>query len=514
LASVAATGDAFAGQGREIHIAPEGLALTAGGRLVDGDAERYYAGYADVASAETGGSRGDALTVKFLDGRPAWKVSGMQPEQAAWAEEMINEAAEAAQQRDHPMYREMIELPRLEKEIAALGDPAAPRIGPLIDLALVQAILRRASDVHFEPVGDRIQVRYRVDGALVDVGSLPLSLRERLLGRLKVIGGMITYRGDVPQEGRSTAAVGGRVVDARISVLPTIHGEKATVRLFDPQLAVMPIDQLGMTETDVAAFAELLSRPQGTILLTGPAGAGKTTTMYSALAHIHQQRRSLASICTIEDPVEHDLGIVSQTETDEQAGLTFAAGLRTILRQDPEVIMIGEVRDRETAGIAIQAGLTGHLILSTVHARSAAGVFARLIDIGVEPFLVASSVTAVVAQRLVRKVCEACAQTAQGDAALLRRIGLEGGVALRAGSGCAQCGRTGYRGRTGIFQVLPVDATLRGLVMREMPIAELEQEVGRLGIASLREAALAKVRDGVTTPEEVLRVLGAVDADE
>jgi type II secretory ATPase GspE/PulE/Tfp pilus assembly ATPase PilB-like protein len=330
---------------------------------------------------------------------------------------------------------------------------------------------------------------------------------------MKVIGGMITYRGDVPQEGRSTATVAGRTVDARLSILPTIHGEKATVRLFDPQLAVMPIDQLGMTPEDAALFLELLSRPQGTLLLTGPAGAGKTTTLYSALAHIHEQRRSLASICTIEDPVEHDLGIVSQTETDEQAGLTFASGLRTILRQDPEIIMIGEIRDHETAAIAVQAGLTGHLILSTVHARSAAGVFARLIDIGVEPFLVASSVTAVVAQRLVRKVCEACAQPAQPDPELLRRVGLEPGTSVRAGSGCAQCGRTGYRGRTGVFQVLPVDATLRQLVMRGLPIAELEGEVERLGVASLRRQALAKVAAGVTTPDEVLRVLGAVDAD-
>lgn len=514
MLAVAATGEVFAGRGVEIHIAPEGLALTSQGRLVDGDAGRYYADYAEVDSAETGGSRGQTLTVAFHDDRPAWKVPGMQPEQAAWAEEMINEAVGAVQQRSDPMYRELIELPRLKQEIGALGDPAAPHVGPLIDLTLIQAVLRRASDVHFEPVGDRIQVRYRIDGALVDVGEVPLALRERLLGRMKVIGGMVTYRSDVPQEGRSAAHVAGRAVDARISILPTIHGEKATVRLFDPQLAVMPLDQLGMAEKDAALFVELLSRPQGTILLTGPAGAGKTTTMYSALAHIHAQRRSLASICTIEDPVEHDLGIVSQTETDEQAGLTFAAGLRTILRQDPEVIMIGEIRDRETAAIAIQAGLTGHLILSTVHARSAAGVFARLVDIGVEPFLVASSVTAVVAQRLVRRICEGCARPSQPDPGLLRRVGLEPAGAFRAGAGCGRCGGTGYQGRTGVFQVLPVDGALRGLVMRGMPVAELELEAARLGIATLRDAAVAKVRDGVTTPDEVLRVLGAVEADQ
>lgn len=515
MVSMSATGEVFAGRGLELHIAPEGIVLTAGGRVLHGDIERHYAAYADVASAEAGGPRGTELAILFLDGRPAWKVSGMQPEQAEWAEEMINEAALSVQARDHPMFREVLDLRQLGTEIAALGDPSAPRIGPLIDLILVQAILRRASDVHLEPVGDRVLVRYRIDGTLTEVGSLPLAIRERLLGRLKVVGGMVTYRSDVPQEGRSTAKVGGRTVDARISILPTIHGEKGTVRLFDPELAVMPIDRLGMAEKDVALFAELLSRPQGTLLLTGPAGAGKTTTMYSALAYIHEQRRSLASICTIEDPVEHDLGILSQTETDEQAGLTFAAGLRTILRQDPEVIMIGEIRDQETAAIAIQAGLTGHLILSTVHARSAAGVFARLIDIGVEPFLVASSVTAVVAQRLVRKVCEGCAQSTRPDPALLARIGMgpEGAAGLRAGAGCARCGRTGYDGRTGVFQVVPVDATLRSLVMRGIPVAELEQEVQRLGVASLREAALAKVREGVTTPEEVLRVLGAADAD-
>jgi len=514
LIASSAVGEVFVGSALEVHIAPEGIALTAGGRLVNADIQRYYADHTAVKAAEAGGSKGDTLFVHFLDGRPSWRVSGMQPEQALWAEEMINEAALSMQQRDNPIFREPIDLARLGQEITTLGNPSAPQIGPLIDLVLVQAILHRASDVHLEPVGDRIQVRYRIDGALIDIGSVPLSLRERLLGRMKVIGGMVTYRADVPQEGRSTAKVAGRSVDARLSILPTIHGEKATVRLFDPALAVMPLDQLGMSAGDVAQFGDLLSRPQGAILLTGPAGAGKTTTMYSALAHIHAQRRSLASICTIEDPVEHDLGIVSQTETDESAGLTFAAGLRTILRQDPEVIMIGEIRDHETAAIAVQAGLTGHLILSTVHARSAAGVFARLIDIGVEPFLVASSVTAVLAQRLVRKVCEACARPSQPDPALLQRIGLEAaGANLRAGSGCEQCGRTGYRGRTGVFQVLPVDGALRGLVMRGLPVAELEQEVATLGVASLREAALSKVREGITTPEEVLRVLGGTDAE-
>lgn len=517
LATMPATGEVFVGRGYELHVAPEGIALTADGQLVAGDPAQSFADYTQVENAEAGGPGSTTLTISFHGDRRPWQVSGMQAEQAQWAADMINQAAESAQQRTEPMFRVRMELKQVGEQIVVFGNPSAPQVGPLLDLILVQAILYQASDIHLEPSAERIQVRYRIDGTLFDVGSVPIALRERVMGRLKVIGGMITYRADIPQEGRSTAEVQGRRVDARVSILPTIHGEKAAIRLFDPALAVMPLDQLGLSEKDLAVFQDLLGRPQGAILLTGPAGAGKTTTMYSALAYIHEQRRSLASICTIEDPVEHDLGIISQTETDLASGLTFATGLRTLLRQDPEVIMIGEVRDLETAAIAIQAGLTGHLILSTVHARSAAGVFARLIDIGVEPFLVASSVTAVLAQRLVRKVCDGCGMSRQPDPALLARLGVPAadaaGWSLRAGSGCGKCGNTGYRGRTGVFQVLPVDASLRSLVMRGLPIAELEQEVARLGIASLRGAALAKVREGVTTLEEVLRVLGGADTD-
>ena len=512
--TMAASGEVFIGKGREIHVAPEGIALTSGGQLMEGDPHRYFAHYDAVQSVQIGGPNAGWLHVHFHGDRPTWQVSGMQPEQAQAAEKMINDAAASAQQRDEPMFRKPLPLDRLPHQVAALADPSAPQVGSLVDLLLVQAVLHRASDVHLEPGAEGVTVRFRIDGTLTDVGSVPSGLRDRLMGRLKVIGAMITYRTDLPQEGRSTARIDGRNVDARVSILPTIHGEKATIRLFDPALAVMPLEELGMAEKDLVVFRELLGRPQGTILLTGPAGAGKTTTMYSALTYIHAERRSLSSICTIEDPVEHDIGVISQTETDPQAGLSFAKGLRTILRQDPEVIMVGEIRDPETAGTAIQAGLTGHLIISTVHARSAAGVFARLVDIGVEPFLVASSVTAVLAQRLVRKVCEACGQRAEPSPEVVGKLGLTPSDVsewtLRAGSGCTSCGGTGYSGRT--FQVLPVDGGLRGLVMQGLPVAELEQEVTRLGVASLRDEALRKAREGVTTLEEVLRVLGSVDA--
>jgi len=515
--NIAATGEVFVGQSCELHVAPEGLALTADGQLMAGDPSRYFAEYTDVERAEVGGPGGTTLVVRFHGDRPSWQVSGMSAEHAQWAREMVDDAARSAQQQTEPMFRERMDFQRVTQQVGIFADPSAPQIAPLIDLLLIQATLYQASDVHLEPGPAEIRIRYRIDGTLFDLGAIPIALRERVMGRLKVIGGMVTYRSDIPQEGRSTALVQGRHVDARISVIPTIHGEKATIRLFDPALAVLPLEKLGMSEPDRLLFEDLLGRPQGTILLTGPAGAGKTTTMYSALGHIYEQRRSLASIATIEDPVEHDLGIISQTETDPAGGLTFAAGLRTILRQDPEVIMVGEIRDSETAATAIQAGLTGHLIMSTVHARSAAGVFARLIDIGVEPFLVASSVTAVLAQRLVRKVCDACAAPVRTEAAVWAKLGVPpeeaAGWNVRAGAGCGNCGHTGCRGRTGVFQVLPVDAHLRGLVMRGLPVAELEQEVARLGIVSLREAALAKVRDGITTPAEVLRVLGGVEAD-
>ncbi len=517
MTSIVATGEVFHGRVKELHVAPEGLVLTSGGRVVNGDIESNYADYTEIDTATSGGDKASWLRITFNDNRPAWQVSGMQIQQAEWAEQMVNEAALAAQQRDDPIYRQKVALDTLGQHLSAFGDPAAPQVAPFIDLLLVQAILHGASDVHIDPIANQLLVRYRIDGALTDICELPISMRERLIGRLKVVGGMITYRSDVPQEGRSTAAIDDRDIDARISVLPTIHGEKATIRLFDPTRAVMPLAELGMDDEALQLFTDVILRPQGTVLLTGPAGAGKTTTLYSALAHIHGQRRSLSAITTIEDPVEHDLGIVTQTETDERNGLTFAAGLRTILRQDPEVIMIGEIRDAETGGIAIQAGLTGHLILSTVHARSAAGVFARLIDIGVEPFLVASSVTAVVAQRLVRKICPACAGPVQFDPALLESAGVKAedaaGWSLKAGGGCSACGQSGYSGRTGVFQVLAVDAPLRALVMQGLPAAELQQELGRLGASSLREAALAKVKAGVTTIDEVLRVLGSVDAD-
>jgi type II secretory ATPase GspE/PulE/Tfp pilus assembly ATPase PilB-like protein len=311
----------------------------------------------------------------------------------------------------------------------------------------------------------------------------------------------------VPQEGRTAVHLTDRSIDVRVSLLPTLHGEKAVLRLFDPGRSLLKLDQLGMSPATRETWERLIQQPQGMLLLTGPSNHGKTTTMYASLAHLHEHRRDLSNLCTVEDPVEYDLRVVNQTQVNAAAGLTFAAGLRTVLRQDPEVIMIGEIRDEETAGIAVRAGLTGHLILSTVHATSAAGVFARLVDLGCEPYLVASAVSGVLAQRLLRKVCAECRQPTASTQQQRARLGIrdEDGQWMQ-GRGCAACGGTGYRGRTGIYQLLAVDDAIREGVVAGKTTSELERLAGVA--EALRADALAKAAAGITSLDEVARVLG------
>jgi type II secretory ATPase GspE/PulE/Tfp pilus assembly ATPase PilB-like protein len=296
-------------------------------------------------------------------------------------------------------------------------------------------------------------------------------------------------------------------VDVRVSMLPTLHGEKAVLRLFDPSRRLLDLDELGMSGAIRDRWRALLEQPQGLLLLTGPSNHGKTTTMYASLSHLHASRRDLSNLCTVEDPVEYDLRVINQTQVNNTAGLTFAAGLRTVLRQDPEVIMIGEIRDEETADIAVRAGLTGHLILSSVHAPSAAGVFARLVDLGVAPFLVSSSVSGVLAQRLVRRLCTECRQPAEPTPVQVRQLGLEGvqGEWARPG-GCERCGGTGYRGRTGVFQLVVVDEAVREAVVEGRTTGEIDRLIG--SGSSLRCDALSKAAEGITSLDEIARVIG------
>ncbi len=490
----------------ELHIAPEGLTLV--GRTASGSTE--YVALSDIVAviAKTRGRVAD-LTVSFGAGRPSWLIKGIPTASAKWAEAVIVEECEAAARRSKHEYAEPMPIGQLGNACAQI---TASRDGhaavDLVDLILAQGVLHGASDVHFDPYSDAIVVRFRMDGVLHDVALLDPTVQRRLSSRLKVVSKLATFKKSVAQEGRAALRIGNRTVDLRFSSLPTIHGEKVAVRIFDPARSVFSLADLGMSPEMLASLQKMLMAPQGTVLLTGPSGSGKTTTIYSSLQHLRENKKNLSSIATVEDPVEYDLRVVNQTQVNAASGLTFANALRTVLRQDPEVIMIGEIRDSETADIAVQAGLTGHMVLSTVHARSAAGVLLRLIDLGVEPYLLASSLSAVLSQRLVRRICPNCAKPCAPTAEERERFGLGSDDRFAMGAGCEKCGGTGYVGRTGIFQLLPVSEQMRELVLRRGSLAELEDLVAKEQVPSLMEDGLAKVRAGVTTIEELSRVLG------
>ena len=365
------------------------------------------------------------------------------------------------------------------------------------------------SDIHLEPQADRLRIRFRVHGTLRTAGWLPREQGEKLLSRLKVAAKLVTYQKRLPQDGRLRLLHEGAELDLRVSLFPAVHGEKAVLRFPGSSKPLPTLDQLGLPEAALRSLEALLAKTQGTILLTGPAGSGKTTTMYSALRHIQRVRADACHIVTLEDPVERDLEGVTQSQVNPVGGITFSSGIKAILRQDPDVILIGEIRDRETAEAAVQAGLTGHLILSTVHSGTAAGVFTRLLHLDVEAYLVASSVTCVLAQRLVRTVCPDCAADAPAPEALL--AALPGGAKLcgrgfRKGRGCAACAGSGYAGRTGVFEFLIVDDDLRDLLMRRAPTRDLLALAAKKGHRTLLDHALEKAAAGVTSLEEVVRL--------
>src|SRR5688572_24070501 len=326
----------------------------------------------------------------------------------------------------------------------------------LVSLVLFEAVQARASDVHLQPYEDVLVVRMRIDGVLHDAFRLPKHLQEEIVSRVKVMGRMNIAEKRLPQDGRATVQVGDRVIDLRIATLPTSFGERAVIRLLDKSTRLFDLRELGMRPAVTERFRRLIGIDHGLILVTGPTGSGKTTTLYAALREIDSREKN---ILTLEDPIEYQLEGISQTQVSEKKGMTFAGGLRSVLRQDPDVIMIGEIRDRETAVMAIQSALTGHLVFSTLHTNDAAGAVARLLDLGIEPYLLASSLVGVLAQRLVRRLCDQCAAPA-GEGALSRLLPEEpesDGGAVRAAVGCAACRQTGYRGREGIFELLLVE---------------------------------------------------------
>jgi type IV pilus assembly protein PilB len=380
----------------------------------------------------------------------------------------------------------------------------------LISMMIARAVKDGASDIHIEPEEKRVRVRQRVDGALTEVMALPKPLESSLVTRVKIMSKLDIAEKRLPQDGRIQLKSEGKDVDIRVSVQPTVTGENIVMRILDRASVLMGLKNLGLNAEKLNIFDSAITKPHGMLLVTGPTGSGKTTTLYSVLNRISSPE---LNIMTIEDPVEYRLEGIRQTQVNTTAGYTFANGLRALLRQDPDVIMVGEIRDRETAEIAVRAALTGHLVLSTLHTNDATGAFARLTDMGVEPFLIASSVHCVLAQRLVRLICESCKRPVEPPDYLFEKLGIEDRTReYRYGKGCRLCHQTGYRGRGGVFEVLPMSAAIRDAVLAKRPSDALRQLAQGEGMESLRQDGLNRALRGETTLEEVLRV--TVSGDE
>ena len=397
---------------------------------------------------------------------------------------------------------------RMRSVIEAYNDDEKPDITILVDYILQQAALQLASDIHIVPFRDSVLVRFRIDGILTDIAKLAPHLREQVTNRLKVLSRVVIFVHDRPQDGRLDLKVGDRDVDLRVAFMPTMHGERVVMRILDRGEMGYGLDTLGFTKEQLALFKETIHRPQGMVILNGPTGSGKTTTIYSALRDILEHSAHGSSIYTLEDPIEFDLANINQTQIEEAQGFNFAQGLRTMLRQDPDVIMVGEIRDLETARIAVQAGMTGHLIITTVHAKQAAGVFVRLQEIGVDAHSIASAVTAVVGQRLVRLLCPKCKRPTPATPGQEAKVGVAlGSHTYFAPSGCADCNQKGYMGRKGVYEILVVDELVRQLISDRVSPDRINQQAVQRGMTTLIENGLRLAQSGQTSLDEVLRIL-------
>src|SRR5438477_2003369 len=396
--------------------------------------------------------------------------------------------------------------PEGDEDVNHLRDMAfeAPVVR-LVNLLIENAIDAEASDIHVEPFEDTFRIRYRLDGILFDQEAPPRRLQAAVTSRIKLMAEMNIAERRLPQDGRIRVTVPGRRVDIRVSTIPTVHGESIVMRLLDRSSVFLALEKLGFAPGTLRHFESLIKRPHGIVLVTGPTGSGKTTTLYGALDKINSPDRK---IITVEDPVEYQIKGVNQIPVRSKIGLTFATGLRHIVRQDPDVILVGEIRDLETADIAIQAALTGHLVFSTLHTNDAPGAITRLEDMGVEPYLVSSVLEAVLAQRLVRRICEGCRVHDAPARADLEGLGLDadGGYTLYRGKGCDECRGTGYRGRFGIYEPFPITEDVRSLVLRRASTPEIRRHAVEAGMTTLRLDGWAKAREGHTTVEEILRV--------
>jgi type IV pilus assembly protein PilB len=375
-----------------------------------------------------------------------------------------------------------------------------------VDIVLYQAIKDQASDIHFEPFADEFRIRYRIDGTLYEMAPPPKHLSVPVISRIKVMSGLNIAERRHPQDGRIEMRIAGKLIDLRVSTLPTQYGESVVLRVLDRTVVDLNLDKLGIAEDTLRVLREIIHRPNGIVIVTGPTGCGKTTTLYSCLKEVNDIGEKLL---TAEDPVEYDLEGIMQLQVRDAIGNTFANALRAFLRQDPDRIMVGEIRDVETASMAIQASLTGHLVLSTLHTNDAPGAITRLIDMGVEAFLISSTLCAVLAQRLVRCVCPQCKAPYEPDDEELKALGVTreelGEVQFYSGRGCPNCNNTGYRGRTGIFEFLRITPAVQDMINLRTPTSEIRREALKEGMVSMRRSGIRAVMDGLTTAEEVLK---------
>lgn len=398
-------------------------------------------------------------------------------------------------------------ISEIEETGDLLDETSDAPIIKLVNLLLSGAIKDRASDIHIEPYQSALKVRYRIDGVLYDVLSLPRKIQSPLTSRVKIMAKLNIAEKRLPQDGRIEIRIADRSVDVRVSVLPTIFGERVVLRLLDKTGNILQLVDLGMSGQSISFFDRLIKSPYGIILVTGPTGSGKTTTLYAALSSINQPG---INIITIEDPIEYQIDGIGQIQVNPKINLTFAQGLRSIVRQDPDVILVGEIRDQETAEIAIQSSLTGHLVFSTLHTNDAASAVTRIIDMGIEPFLVTSSVIAIIAQRLVRVLCPKCKEPYEPDENSLYNIGIDqdrlAGRTIYQKKGCPSCKHTGYRGRTAIFEIMAMDEPLRRLILKTSDSNSINDLAVQRGMINLVRDGANKVLSGMTTVEEVLRV--------
>lgn len=393
-----------------------------------------------------------------------------------------------------------------EEDIQLNSEADEASVVRYVNLLLIQALRDKASDMHFEPGEHVFRVRARVDGILREIAKPAYSLANRITARVKVLADLDVSEKRLPQDGRFRIKLEGREVDARVSILPTVHGEKAVLRLLDPGNIVLKLEDMGFSPDVLDSWRHIIKKTEGIILITGPTGSGKTTTLYAVLNTINSIEKN---IITVENPVEYKLPIINQVQVNSDIGMTFSSALRSILRQDPDIIMVGEIRDVETAEIAIRSALTGHLVLSTLHTNDALGAIFRLLDMGVETFLVATSINAVLAQRLVRKVCPKCKEEdSQGIKAFEKQLDIDTTKPIKVykGRGCRECKNTGYVGRTGIYELFVIDDTIRQMILENASENEIRAYAKRHGLRSLKEDGARKVLNGITTIDEILRV--------